>query len=138
MEIWKIINDRPNYEISDLGNVRNLITKKVLRTYISKGYIAISLRDSSYNKKNYLLHRLVAQTFLENPENKPDVNHKNGIRTDNRRVNLEWCTEKENSFHSKNVSKNGLVISRKKILLIYNSGDYTREEFLEQLLSNCT
>lgn len=62
------------------------------------GYLQASL-GKSYGK-NLKQHRLVAQVWLDNPENKPEVNHKNGIKTDNRVSNLEWCTRKENAQHA--------------------------------------
>lgn len=59
------------------------------------GYKHISIRS-----KAFYVHRLVAACFIDNPENKPQVNHKNGIRDDNRADNLEWCTASENMKHS--------------------------------------
>lgn len=73
----------------------------------SKGYHQISL---SINKKqkSYRVHRLVALTFLENPDNKPQVNHKDGIKSNNLLDNLEWATALENNVHAYDTGLNGV------------------------------
>ena len=113
-EIWKEIPGYEGYfEVSNLGNFRSLdrIIKyrdNKTRNYPGKplkveqirdGYQRIVLMKDSI-KKRYMCHRLVALTFIENPNNLPQVNHKDGIRNNNCINNLEWCTQSENERHS--------------------------------------
>lgn len=106
IEIWRDILDYEGlYQISNLGNIKSLIFKTKVREkilipfYVGKGYLAITLCKNKIKNK-FLVHRLVAFQFIENPDNKPDVNHKKGIKNDNRACQLEWCTKSENSIHS--------------------------------------
>jgi len=112
-EIWKDIEGWKNhYQISNLSRVRSLdfpmfhwrggqsIEKgRIMKLKKDNGYLRIVLRKNG-EQKNLAIHRLVAQAFIQNPENKPEINHINGIKTDNRIENLEWCTQKENCEHA--------------------------------------
>ena len=90
MEVWKQ-SHCDNYEVSNLGNVRHKKTKNLRKLSLINGYSSIML-----NGKNHRVHRLVAKAFLENSENRPQVNHKHLPKTDNRLENLEWVTASEN------------------------------------------
>lgn len=129
MEIWKGIKNYPNYEVSTLGNVRVLahtqqtsirstrFTRQIKGRLLSLkskrvGYPFVNLYNED-GHKGISVHRLVAEAFIPNPENKPQVNHINNKRDDPRADNLEWVTCKENirqvvdqGRHSMHISKN--------------------------------
>lgn len=101
-----IITDFPNYTIDIYGNVYNVKKQKYLRVRQSKdGYVKIALSNNGI-RKDYLLHRLVAESFISNSFKKSIVNHINGIKNDNRVENLEWVTISENAKHAYDIGLN--------------------------------
>ena len=100
MRIFKPIPSHPRYEISVDGIVRNGTTKAIKSQYI--GYTGYYMVSASYQHKSKPLrvHRLLAEVYIPNPKNLPEINHKNGIRTDNSIDNLEWCSHAENVRHA--------------------------------------
>ena len=105
MENWKTIENVTNYEVSDLGQIRNTKTNYILKGRLNKsGYLQVSLTDKETKKqKNYYIHRLVAIYFLENLDNKREVNHKDGNKLNNNVDNLEWVTPSENQKHRQKI-----------------------------------
>lgn len=94
--IYREISFNPEYLVSDVGIVWSTKTNKPLSTFKNnKGYYMVGISDKGVTK-HYLVHRLVAEAFIPNPENKPVVDHINTIKTDNRVVNLRWSTRPEN------------------------------------------
>ncbi|MBN2365735.1 MAG: NUMOD4 motif-containing HNH endonuclease [Calditrichaeota bacterium] len=104
-EIWEQIQGFGDYQISNHGRVKSFKykTPRILKqSPNAEGYMRIVLykNKKAYTKK---VHRLIAQAFISNPQNFPCINHKNGIKIDNRIVNLEWCTYKENHIHARKI-----------------------------------
>lgn len=99
-EIWANIKNYPDYQVSNLGNVRSYKNGmvKVINGWVQNtGYKTVAL-----NNKKYSVHRLVAETFIHKPVSKNVVNHKDGNKLNNNINNLEWCTLKENIHHAYN------------------------------------
>lgn len=119
-EIWKDVHGYEGYyKVSDLGRIKSLRSfstgSKILKPRINThGYYQVNLTIPKKKYKSLSVHRLIALSFIPNPENKPCINHINNIRSDNRISNLEWCTYSENTLHS---FKSGRVISEKHKLL---------------------
>lgn len=139
-EEWKDIKGYEGlYQVSNLCRVKGLdriiISKNGISVFhkgaikkqsLSHGYLTTTLHKDTKNKRHYV-HRLVAQAFIPNPENKPQINHKNGIRSDNDLSNIEWTTQSENMIHA---YKTGLSSNQIKIKLI---DDYKNEYCFKSL-----
>lgn len=90
----------PNYDVDEFGVVRNIKTNRVLHQHIDKdGYLRVAIYDKEHKQHRKLVHRLVAEAFIPNPDNLPQVNHKDGNKQNNSVDNLEWCTHSENQKH---------------------------------------
>ena len=98
MEEWKVIEDYPKYEVSNLGNVRSTCRTllRILRPgMMTSGYLFVQLCNEGKNK-NYSVHRLVGRAFLPNPDNLNEIDHINRNRLDNRVENLRWVSRSDN------------------------------------------
>ena len=121
MEEWRSIPDYEGYyEVSNLGRVRSVerlvpharhgLTKqqsKILRPAITDGYYKVAL-SMDRRLRSFRVHRLVAQAFIDNPSELPEVNHKDGDKLNNNASNLEWCTHAQNIQHA---FDNGLSVA---------------------------
>lgn len=125
-EIWKDIKGYEGlYKVSNLGKVYSIAYKKCLSPRSDRGYLCILLHKSG-NKKYFLIHRLVAEAFIPNPNNYPQVNHKDEDKQNNHVSNLEWCTRKYNmNYGTRNKrARNSLKWKFTKVICIT-----TGEEF---------
>ena len=123
-EIWKPIEGYPDYEVSSMGRVKSLKygKEKILKNCKDgKGYLYVNLCKEG-KPKNYFIHRLVAQAFLPNPNNLPQVNHRNENKTDNRVENLEYCDSKYNINFGTRTEK-----TQKPILQFTKNGDFIKK-----------
>ena len=97
---WKPVNGFEDYYlVSTSGDVYSIRRKRAMSTFVSCGYAQVELNVGGVATK-HLVHRLVAETFIPNPENLPQVNHADGNKLNNNVDKLEWCTRSENMKHA--------------------------------------
>lgn len=113
------------YQVNKKGQIWSEKSKTFLTFHINNGYLNIHLENDEKKIKSIAAHRLVALTFIDNPENKPYVNHKDCVKTNNHVDNLEWVTQKENVSHHKKITSHD-----KKVVKIYDDG---REEIFDSV-----
>lgn len=112
--MWKVIKQNGNYSINEKGEVKNNITGRIIKPFVNKktGYKIVDLWKNNKCKK-IALHRLVAEAFIENPLNKPTVDHKDGNRLNNSIENLRWATyqEQNSRFNTYGVRSEEIIVT---------------------------
>ena len=132
VETFVEIEGFENYEVSNLGKVRNIKSGIALKPWITKdGYLRHCLYKHN-KRKNLLLHRIIATAFIDNHEEKPCVNHIDENKLNNDLSNLEWCTERENVIHGTRTKRAAEKLSRKVIQLDLNDNVLNEFESMGQ------
>ena len=116
---WKVIQDFPNYEVSNLGQVRNIVTGRMLKPYVNlgggKGYYKVRLTSEPYQTKQFFVHRLVAEAFIpKEKEEYTDVNHIDENKLNNAVDNLEWCTRSYNTRYGTTQARHSATFKKNK------------------------
>ena len=121
METFVDIPGYPGYQISNCGNIFSRKLERVITLHPDKdGYLRCGLYNNNI-EKHFRIHRLVATAFIPNPEDKPQVNHKDGNKANNNVSNLEWNTVAENNKHARETLK----VACKPVILIQGDIEYS-------------
>ena len=105
LEIYKTIENYEDYQVTSWGRIFSKKSNIFLKPEIhDKGYLRVDLMNKN-GKKHCKVHRLVAEAFIPNPQNKPQINHKDGNNQNNSVTNLEWVTNSENRKHAKELKQ---------------------------------
>lgn len=125
-EIWKEIKGFNNYKVSNFGRVISIRTNKILKpTDNGRGYLRFLLLGDDNNTHTVYIHRIIAEAFIPNPDNKPCIDHINTNKQDNRIENIRWVTYKENTNNELTIERvrNSGKKNRKKICSIDEDGN---------------
>ena len=128
--MWKKLGD--NYIISDEGIIKNIATDRIINPWLNNNgyrYVTLNLEGT---RKNYRVHRLVAEKFIPNPNNLPQVNHKDGNKQNNEIDNLEWC---DSSYNVQHAIKQGLIplgVNNKRSKLSQEDVDYIKQHYIKR------
>ena len=128
--MWKKLGD--NYIISDEGIIKNIVTDRIINPWLNNNgyrYVTLNLEGT---RKNYRVHRLVAEKFIPNPNNLPQVNHKDGNKQNNKIDNLEWC---DSSYNVQHAIKQGLIplgVNNKRSKLSQEDVDYIKHHYIKR------
>lgn len=127
-ELWKEINDFPNYEVSNLGRIRNNNSKRVLKEHIiNSGYKSINMVGKEGKSKSKTVHRIVAKYFVYKPEGKNIVHHKDNNVFNNQADNLEWVTQKENIAYANNQERLNTHTARAQLKKVSSKEVYQKD-----------
>lgn len=131
-EVWKpVVGYEGLYEVSNIGRVRSINfrnsgkAKVMSPSFNTWGYLIVDLRKNN-KRHSYTVHRLVALAFIPNPDNLPEINHKNEIKYDNTVENLEWCTRKYNINYGTGIKRRSIKIG-KPIVQLDNNGNVVKK-----------
>lgn len=132
-EIWGTIKDNKYYQVSNLGRVKSLERYDRFNRHISEKILVPRVHSSGYlrvqiNRKDYYIHRLVAETFIDNPNNYKEISHEDNDKTNNCISNLKWCTRQ---YNNKKIFTDGIRTTEEMIKI-----SHMRKCYREQIKSN--